>query len=90
VLSGYLGTGDTADYWRGPNDVSGVSVQLYLDSTSYLNGAVAQMYEGTHSLMQRVQYGNNGWWDSYLNTAAVFVSLTPAGKGDYTFCVRRY
>jgi len=91
-VSGSLSVGDTADYWRQSNAASSVSVMLYLDSTSKSNGGIAQMYEGNsaHSFMQRVQKNNDVCSDTYLNYAPVYVTMTPAGLGDYTFTVRRY
>lgn len=91
-VSGSLSVGDTADYWRQTNAASSVSVMLYLDPTSISKGGVAQMYEGNsaHSFMQRVQKDNNACPDTYLNYAPVYVTMTPAGLGDYTFTVRRY
>ncbi|MDR7666932.1 hypothetical protein RG963_14315 [Methanosarcina sp. Z-7115] len=91
-VSGSLSSGDTADYWRETNAACDVEVMLYLDPTSLSRGGVAQMYEGNsgHSFMQRVQQGNNACPDTHLDVAPVYVTMTPAGLGDYTFTVRRY
>jgi hypothetical protein len=91
-INGELSSADSADYWRGPSDVSGVSVKLYLNQPAYGNGGVAELCEGSssHPVMQHVQSGSNWGNDFYLNTAPAYVRVTPAGLGDYTCCVKRY
>jgi hypothetical protein len=88
-VDGMLGTGDSADYWRGTGG-SGKYLQLYIDRTALLAGTITEMCEGTHNVMQHIENGNNWGSDYYLNTAPVYVRLSPAGKGDYTFIVRWY
>lgn len=91
-IDGELSAGDTADYWHGPTDVSGVTLQLFLAQPAYGNGGVAELCEGSssHPVMQHVQSGYNRNYDNYLNTAPAYVRVTPAGLGDYECCVTRY
>lgn len=88
-VDGELSVGDNADYWRGIGD-SGVYLQLYIDRTSFLNGIVAEMCEGSHAVMQHVEYENSWGSDNYLDSSPVYVRLSPSNIGDYTFIVRRY
>lgn len=79
---------DGVDYWYGNPGVG--TVDLYLDSTSLENGAVAQMYEGSssHPLMQYVSENIRKSYDDYLNTPPVYVRISGfPGIGDYSCIV---
>ena len=89
-VDGTLGPADSVDMWKSTTPDVGDTLYVYLNGGAYNKGVAAEMFDGNHALMQRVEKDNKEHNDETLDAEPVYVKVSgSSGDGDYTFALSR-
>lgn len=81
---------DGEDMWYSYDPNVGDELWIYLDNTAYQKYIAAELYDGNHDLMQRLQKDGKIKITEFLAEDPTFVFIDGStGDGDYTFALSR-
>jgi hypothetical protein len=77
---------DQIDMWKSNDPSVGDRLDMYLDSYSYDENVVAELFDGNKDSMQRLEENNNSASDYTLDAAPAYVRINgDLDDWDYTF-----